>query len=391
VADSVGVCSWWRCFLVRRILRLKPRLPRSGALSNGRLALRFDKRRFSLFREVLLDGQPIIREGDAGDIVVEDGAGKRYYASSDLKDPPKLTDADYRGEDAYLKTGFRDRLQKLVSFIPKARWGRLLISGTAPTFDGVTADLHVGSLSLYALHTVLEYGTIGTEEHLALSDHVFMAAHRAALDGRWGELGVSEAVVYSATIPEPAYLIPLIPYYLSQHNERENDNDLWSLDILGRPLPGLDVYGEFLVDDLQYERDTGHPDKYGATIGAAHYGSVLGSDLETRLEYSNVRKWTYTHERVEHRFAQDGRPIGFDLGPDADRVTFEVVLHPSVTWSTRLGLARAAGRAQRDRPPGGGQLPGRALPVQGVAAEPARLPRGRGRRAVRPAGGRRAV
>jgi|GEM_PF-2241467 len=56
---------------------------------NGRLALRFDKRRFSLFREVLVDGKPIIREGDAGDIVIEDGAGKRYYASMA---------ADYRAE-----------------------------------------------------------------------------------------------------------------------------------------------------------------------------------------------------------------------------------------------------------------------------------------------------
>jgi len=222
-----------------------------------------------------------------------------------------------------------------------ARWGRLLISGTAPTLDGIAADLRVGSLSLYALHAVLEYETIGTEEDLSESDHVFMAAHRAVVDGRWGELGVSEAVVYSATIPEPPYLIPLIPYYLSQHNERENDNVLWSLDVLGRPFRGLDVYGEFLVDDLQYERDTGHPDKYGATIGAAHYGSVSGSDVETRLEYSNVRKWTYTHESIEHRFAQDGRPIGFDLGPDADRVTLEVVYHPSVKWSTRLGLASA--------------------------------------------------
>jgi hypothetical protein len=222
-----------------------------------------------------------------------------------------------------------------------ARWGRLLISGTAPTLDGIDASFRVGPLSFRGLHALLEYRSLGTEEHLAESDHVFLAAHRAAVDGGWGSVGVSEAVVYSATIPEPGYLVPLIPYYLAQHNEREDDNVLWSLDVLTRPLTDLDLYGEFLVDDLQYERDTGHPDKYGVTVGAAHYGNLLRSDVETSIEYTNVRKWTYTHGRVEHRFAQDGHPIGFDLGPDADRVTFGFVCHPSLKWSARLGLASA--------------------------------------------------
>jgi len=33
----------------------------------------------------------------------------------------------YRAErDAYLKTSLQDRLKKLVNFLPKARWGRVL-------------------------------------------------------------------------------------------------------------------------------------------------------------------------------------------------------------------------------------------------------------------------
>lgn len=44
-----------------------------------------------------------------------------------LKGRPWLIYFSYDAErDAYLKTSFRERLKKFVSFIPKARWGRLL-------------------------------------------------------------------------------------------------------------------------------------------------------------------------------------------------------------------------------------------------------------------------
>ena len=49
-----------------------------------------------------------------------------------------------------------------------------------------------------------------------------------AVDRRpWGNVGLTETVIYSGTTPDPVYLIPIFPYYLMQHNERENDNILW--------------------------------------------------------------------------------------------------------------------------------------------------------------------
>ncbi|MFQ6038867.1 MAG: signal peptidase I [Candidatus Aminicenantales bacterium] len=44
-----------------------------------------------------------------------------------IKGRPWIIYFSYRAErDAYLKTSLRERLKKFVSFIPKARWGRLL-------------------------------------------------------------------------------------------------------------------------------------------------------------------------------------------------------------------------------------------------------------------------
>ncbi len=229
----------------------------------------------------------------------------------------------------------------------RSRSGGLLISGSAPTLDGLEARFSVGSLSFHALHTFLERPPCEDEERLADGDEeglddgeqVFMGAHRLVVAGGWGSVGVSEVVVYSSVVPDPSYLNPLFPYYLSQHNERDDDNVFWSLDFVSRPLRGLEVYGEALVDDLQYDRHTGHPDKYGVTVGAYYCGSAHGKDYELTGEYTNVRKWTYTHHVVEHSLSHDDLPLGFDLGPDADRLRLELVYHPSTVWSVELAYA----------------------------------------------------
>lgn len=224
----------------------------------------------------------------------------------------------------------------------RSRWGRLLLSGSAATLDELEARFSVGPWSFYALHAFLEHTRAGSDgPGLGDDERVFLAAHRVSVGGARGSVAVSEAVVYSSIMPDPVYVNPLVPYYLSQHNERSDDNVLWSLDFLVRPRPGLDLYGEFLVDDLQYERTTGHPDKYGATLGGTAYTALLGLDAEVTAEYSHVRKWVYTHHLTQHRHEQDGRPLGFDLGPDADRLTVEVMTHPSPPWSVGLSYSRA--------------------------------------------------
>jgi len=54
----------------------------------------------------------------------------RYWSflpRDNIKGRPWIIYFSYRAErDAYLKTSFDDRLKKFVSFIPKARWGRML-------------------------------------------------------------------------------------------------------------------------------------------------------------------------------------------------------------------------------------------------------------------------
>ena len=50
-----------------------------------------------------------------------------FVPLANIKGRPWIIYFSYEAErDAYQKTSFRDRLKKIVSFLPKARWGRLL-------------------------------------------------------------------------------------------------------------------------------------------------------------------------------------------------------------------------------------------------------------------------
>jgi signal peptidase I len=60
----------------------------------------------------------------------DDSADSRtwgFVPLANIKGRPWIIYFSYEAErDAYLKTSFRDRLKKIVSFLPKARWGRML-------------------------------------------------------------------------------------------------------------------------------------------------------------------------------------------------------------------------------------------------------------------------
>lgn len=217
-----------------------------------------------------------------------------------------------------------------------SRWGRLLLSGSGPTLDQADARLSVGRFSFHALHALLECGSLGTQTDLAPGERVFLGAHRLVYRWGSGSIGLSECIVYSACFPEPIYASPLVPYYVSQFNEGDDANVLCALDLVYRPVRGVEVRGEFLADDLMYEREAEHPEKYGFTLGACYWGAVAGSDVELIAEYSQVRKWTYSYAHVEHRLEHVGRPVGFDLGADSDRLALGVAYYPGVAWSLRV-------------------------------------------------------
>jgi hypothetical protein len=195
------------------------------------------------------------------------------------------------------------------------RWGpgrfsQLLISGNAPALDVLKIDLDLGSRITFSGFTA----TVNSDSSTWLSAHRLDITPIENL-----RVGLSEAVLYTAGGIDLAYANLILPWYPVQWNEREDDNAFLTMDATWRPLRGLALYGEFLIDDIQYENINSVPNKLGYTFGADGFHPESG--LGAVVEYTAVQRYVYSQRKVVNYYLHDGRIIGCPLGPDADMMT----------------------------------------------------------------------
>jgi hypothetical protein len=200
------------------------------------------------------------------------------------------------------------------------QWGSgigegLIVSRTAGSLDQVSARFGLGP---FALSTFQAFLDSRTERHFA-GHHLSLALPKGAF------VGIGETVVYVRDF-DFMYLVPLGSYYAQQFSEESNnDNILWAVDWKVPLWRRFLLYGEFLVDDIQYERDElAGPDKLGLNISAEALLVVGGRELELSAAYTYVGTYTYAHDFGTAYVAGDGDPLmnpilGSSLGPDADR------------------------------------------------------------------------
>lgn len=202
------------------------------------------------------------------------------------------------------------------------RFGTLLVSSSGEPLDLVALSADLWRISVRSLTAVL-----------SPDKGRYLSVHRLSLQLPLKTiLGVSEAVVYNRrSFPEPQYVNPLIPYYAAEHNLHQDDNTLWLFDLVTYPRGGVRLYGEFLIDDVQYERGVNAPDKLAGIVGL-HIADPLGlPDSDLKCEYTRLNKWVYTHRDSSNKYVHSGTPIGNMLGPDSDRFILEISHRPTVS------------------------------------------------------------
>jgi hypothetical protein len=151
-------------------------------------------------------------------------------------------------------------------------------------------------------------------------------------------IGATEAAAY---YDEPfAYINPLMLFYITHRHRPDNkDNLIASADISYTPIRNLNLYIEFLDDDLILFE--GGASKYGFLFG--FYKTQLFADrIDLRAEYSQVRKWTYTHVSQVNHWEYRGQPFGYWLGPDADELygCLTCYLSPASTVNLNFNYVR---------------------------------------------------
>ncbi|TET43757.1 hypothetical protein E3J62_12455 [candidate division TA06 bacterium] len=201
------------------------------------------------------------------------------------------------------------------------RFGTLLVSPSGEPLDLIALNADLWRISARGFTAVL-----------SPDEGIYLSVHRLSLQLPLKTVfGISEAVVYHRrSFPEPQYVNPIIPYYAAEHNMHQDDNTLWLFDLVTYALGGVRLYGEFLIDDVQYERGARAPDKLAGVVGL-HVADPLGlPDSDLKCEYTRLNKWVYTHRDSSNKYVHSGTPIGEMLGPDSDRLILEISHRPSI-------------------------------------------------------------
>jgi len=227
--------------------------------------------------------------------------------------------------------------------------GTLLLQGAHPPFDQVGVDARWGPLRGHAFVASLD--PLSLEE--GAEARRFLSAHRVSL--LWGDrlqIGLSETVLYGGEDRglDWGYANPLMVYYAIQWNRGRDDNVLWSADAYLRLHRCVDLFGEFLADDFQYDMET-EPNQIGFLVGVRLKNLPRMPGLFVDAEYVRVNNWVYGHEEEWNRYTYGSALLGHPIGPDGDRVTVRVVERIGARWQVGADFEhRRRGEGRIDDP-----------------------------------------
>lgn len=210
------------------------------------------------------------------------------------------------------------------------------ISDNSPPFDQIRLTGRLGKKFKATAFTTQLNSTWyddGKKRYLAKR---YMSGHR--LDYQPNdrvEIGVAEWVLYGgdAQTVEWEYANPVTFYYALQYHAKADDNLMFAFDAAIRPIDGVRLYGEWLIDDIQYVPTSNDPHAVAWLLGATWYPRQLERHLGIHSEYARVNRWAYTHLVPDNQFTHFGYAIGHPISTDSD--TFQFSASYQFTVSTK--------------------------------------------------------
>ena len=213
------------------------------------------------------------------------------------------------------------------------------ISDNSPAFDQVRLTGTLGKhLKATAFTTQLDskWYDDGKKRYLAKR---YMSGHR--LDYQYNdrvEIGVAEWILYGgdAQTLEWKYANPFTFYYALQYNAKADDNVMFAVDAAIRPIDGVRLYGEWVIDDIQYESDSNDPHAVAWLLGLTWYPQRLDRHLGIHSEYARVNRWAYTHLDPDNQYTHFGYAIGHPISTDSDTVRLSASYQFTVSTAAEI-------------------------------------------------------
>ncbi len=292
----------------------------------------FAGEKFRSVKESSPTGYEFFRGGIVGQVSDRIFVYANFILDEEKAKAPDYTGKKWRGlagstENAfasYRSTRFDLTVGRFASF-----WGprRSLILGPQVSMDGLGYAFRWGRLTLSYRLARLD-GLSPEVDGVAQFENRYFAGHR--LDFHLGHclrIGAFETIIFGGPgrSVDLFYLNPIILFHAAQLNEDTNDNTVLGFDLTCKPVTGLKLYGQVMVDDLQVDdsqQSDQEPDQIGLLAGA--FWSDLGDILDARLEYTRVNNWTFNQVFERNRYLYHGDLIGGADGNDYDYLTLHL-------------------------------------------------------------------
>jgi hypothetical protein len=179
----------------------------------------------------------------------------------------------------------------------------------------------------------------------------FTALHHLSINlGKKVNLGIFESVVFSADDSTGSsrfrldYLNPVIFYRAIEQQNGSSDNVLLGLDFKWNVFRGVQLYGQFVLDEFVLERikegNGWWANKFGVQAGAKYINAFGIDNLDVQVEGNLVRPYTYSHNTLYGDYSHYRQSLGHPLGANFTEVAGIIRYQPlpQVTLAGKLVL-----------------------------------------------------
>ena len=224
--------------------------------------------------------------------------------------------------------------------------GSTLLSNYTTTYDQIQLRTKVWRLQYTNVFAALGNRAVERDSITSQRRARYGVFHRLAMDlpGRI-QIGISEASILAPT-PEDrgpefymAYLNPIIFIRALDFELGSPANMLIALDAQWVALDGVQLYGQFMLDEFRaselFSGSGWINNKWGALAGF-HLVGIGVPDFELRGEYARVRPYTYSSRDAERAYAHNFGTLGHPFGPNAESVTLWATYRPSERISASI-------------------------------------------------------
>jgi hypothetical protein len=274
-----------------------------------------------------------------------DGTNAQFYGSRAVLERDKLLNQDYT-----LHVGDAKNFDHVESYLryeakpvsvelgrERLLWGtgygdKTILSDNVRPFDAMRFDAQYKLLKYTFMHGWL----LGNRSYLQFSlptdtatkftepvdDDKYIVAHRLEVSFPHAiDIGFNEMMIYSNRSPDLAYFNPIQLLESTQRNRDERDNAFWAFDARVHWIPGWEIQGSALFDDLNFP-------KWGTNDvqnKAALQAGILGVDpfgvpfTNIAVEYTHIDPYTFSHSRSrDNNYSSDGNTLSHHIGPNSD-------------------------------------------------------------------------